>query len=139
MMDTLTRRQRSERMRRVPTRDTRPELTVRRMVFSMGYRYRLHRADLPGTPDLVLPRLRKVIFVHGCFWHRHSCRQGQSMPSTNRDFWTDKFEANRRRDRRVRDQLRRAGWTCLVVWECETRTEQRREVLQLRLRRFLQV
>lgn len=121
-MDTLTREARSRHMARISGRDTKPELAVRRLVHSMGYRYRLHRRDLPGTPDLVFPSRSKVILVHGCYWHRHECRQGRSVPSTRTKFWVDKFAANLSRDRRVQRELHQAGWRVLVVWECQTRT-----------------
>src|SRR4051794_22330518 len=113
-MDILTPQERSDRMARIRGADTRPELVVRRLATSLGYHYRLHRRDLPGTPDLVFPTLKKVIFVHGCYWPRHSCRQGRSTPATRYDFWNAKFNANMARDRRVRLELKRAGWQVLV-------------------------
>jgi len=123
-------------MARIRGRDTRPEVLVRSLVHGMGYRFRLHRDDLPGKPDLSLPRLRKVIFVHGCFWHRHRCRRGRSQPSTRDAFWVDKFEANVSRDKLVRRRLRKLGWDVLVVWECET-VVSRREQLVAQLAAFL--
>jgi DNA mismatch endonuclease (patch repair protein) len=117
--DTLARQQRQLLMQSVTARDTRPELQVRSTLHRLGYRYRLHDRRLPGTPDLVFPSKRKVIFVNGCFWHRHSCRKGRSTPSTNVAFWQDKFDRNVRRDRRVKQQLRRLGWRHFVVWECQ--------------------
>ncbi len=98
-----------------------PELRVRRLLHALGYRFRLHRADLPGKPDIVFPARRKVIFVHGCFWHRHRCRKGQSMPTTRAEIWAAKFEANTVRDRKARYQLRKRSWKVLVVWECQTK------------------
>lgn len=115
-------------------RNTRPEMVVRRLAHAMGYRYRLHRRDLPGCPDLVFPSRRKIILVHGCFWHRHRCRKGRSTPRTRKRFWREKFEANRKRDRRFRRQLRRRGWKVLVIWECQTRDADR---LAPRMRAFL--
>jgi len=106
-------------MARVKSRDTQPELLVRRLVFSMGYRYRLCDGNLPGRPDLVFRSRRKVIFVHGCFWHRHTCRRGRSTPKSRVDFWTKKFEANRKRDRKTKNLLLELGWTSLVIWECQ--------------------
>jgi DNA mismatch endonuclease (patch repair protein) len=106
-------------MQAVKGRDTKPEMIVRSLVHRMGYRFRLHRRDLPGTPDLVFPRLKAVIFVHGCFWHRHSCPNGRSMPSTRRAFWKRKLEGNAIRDRRTVLAIRRQGWSVLRVWECE--------------------
>ncbi|MEZ6061895.1 MAG: very short patch repair endonuclease [Planctomycetaceae bacterium] len=113
--------QRSFNMSRIRDRDTRPEMIVRSLVHRMGYRFRLHRKDLPGKPDLVLPRHRKVIFVHGCFWHRHRCRYGRVAPKSNAAFWQEKRNGNVLRDRRNIRSLRRDGWQVLVIWECWTR------------------
>ena len=107
-------------MARVRSVDTAPEMLVRRLVHRMGYRYRLHRRDLPGTPDLVFPRRRCVIFVHGCFWHQHACPRG-TRPTSNHDFWNRKLDSNVRRDRYNTAALRRNGWHVLTVWECETK------------------
>ena len=123
-------------MSRIRGKDTKPELIVRSLVHSMGYRFRLHRADLPGKPDLVLQRHRKIILVHGCFWHRHSCRRGRSMPATRASDWTTKFDTNRKRDTRVRRRLRALGWDVVVIWECQTKPTQLRH-LERRLRHFL--
>ncbi len=119
--DTLTKSERSDRMRRVRSRDTKPELRVRRLLHAMGYRFRLQRRDLPGTPDIVLPRYRVAIFVHGCFWHRHPdprCRLAR-LPKSRLDFWIPKLEANRTRDVRNAEALRDLGWQVLTLWECE--------------------
>ena len=121
MTDVFTRRKRSEIMRAVKGKDTVPEIRVRRLVHSLGYRYRLHVRELPGVPDLVFPRWRKVIFVHGCFWHRHRCSEGRSTPSSNSEYWQKKFIANKRRDAVHRRRLRNLGWEVLVIWECETK------------------
>lgn len=110
----------SAQMRRIRKRDTKPELVVRRLVHSLGYRYRLYRRDLPDTPDLVFPRLRKIIFVHGCFWHQHDCRLGSKQPSSNQSYWLPKLSRNVQRDRWARARLVELGWDVLV-WECETR------------------
>lgn len=108
-------------MSRIRSKDTKPEMVVRRLLHAMGVRYRLHRADLPGKPDIVLGPRRLVIFVHGCFWHRHGgCREA-TMPSANRDFWQAKLEGNASRDLRHRAELCRLGWRVAVVWECQTR------------------
>lgn len=115
----------SARMRRIRKTDTKPELIVRRLAHGLGYRYRLYRRDLPGTPDLVFPRLRKVIFVHGCFWHQHDCPLGRKKPSTNRDYWLPKLARNVERDRSACIRLQSDGWRVLVIWECETRTSSR--------------
>lgn len=110
--------QRSRTMRAVRSRDTGPELVVRKLVHALGYRFRLYRRDLPGCPDLVFPRLRKVVFVHGCFWHGHTCRRGSRMPKMNRDYWFRKIANNKMRSRRAVTALRKAGWSPLVLWEC---------------------
>lgn len=122
-MDTLTPEDRSEIMRRIRSKDTRPEMSVRRMVYRMGYRYRLHDRRLPGSPDLVFRSRNKIIFVHSCFWHRHPdphCRLAR-LPKSHLDFWIPKLEGNRERDLRNLELLRRTGWTVLVVWECSLR------------------
>jgi DNA mismatch endonuclease (patch repair protein) len=136
MPDQFTPAERSRVMRAVKSGDTTPELVVRRLVHGLGYRYRLHARDVPGQPDLVLPRLGKAIFVHGCFWHRHACDAGQSTPATRCDYWLAKFARNVERDRRTLRKLRRLGWSVLVVWECQTRVA-RRAALERRLARFL--
>ena len=121
MADVLTKKQRSFNMSRIRGKDTKPEIVVRCLVHRMGYRFRLHRRDLPGTPDIVLPCHRKIIFVHGCFWHMHRCRYGLVVPRTNAEFWQAKRLGNVERDRRNIRKLRESGWTVLVVWECQTR------------------
>ena len=118
-MDTLTPLQRSALMGRIRGQDTKPEMKVRRLLHSKGYRYRLHRAGLPGRPDLVFPSRRKIIFVHGCFWHRHpGCKYAYS-PKSRTAFWKQKFDRNVERDNKALDQLSEMGWDTLVVWECE--------------------
>jgi DNA mismatch endonuclease (patch repair protein) len=108
-------------MAAVRSRDTTPELAVRRLLHRLGYRFRLHRGDLPGAPDIVLPAHSAVIFVHGCFWHQHSCRHGRRpLPVNNGDYWERKLARNVLRDRRVRRQLRELGWRVQIVWECQT-------------------
>jgi DNA mismatch endonuclease (patch repair protein) len=136
MPDQFSPAERSRVMRAVKSGDTTPELIVRRLVHALGYRFRLHRRDLPGQPDLVFPRLGKVIQVHGCFWHRHACGAGQSTPATRLDYWNAKFARNVERDRRNLRMLRRMGWSVLVVWECQTRTS-KRDTLERRIARFL--
>lgn len=133
-MDTLTVAERSERMARIRSKDTKPELRVRRLVHRLGYRFRLHRKDLPGCPDLVFPSRRKVVFVHGCFWHAHEDCKLANTPKSRRSFWNSKFERNRKRDTKNRKSLMRAGWRVFTVWECETKIE---APLALRLSRFL--
>jgi DNA mismatch endonuclease, patch repair protein len=136
MPDQFSPTERSRIMRAVKSGDTTPELIVRRLVHGLGYRFRLQNRALPGSPDLVLPRLGKAIFVHGCFWHRHTCAAGQSMPATRVDYWQAKFDRNVMRDRSNLRKLRRLGWKVLVVWECQTGAR-KREALQRRLERFL--
>lgn len=131
MADVHSKAQRSFNMSRIRGKDTKPEMIVRSLVHQMGYRFRLHRRDLPGKPDLVLPRHRKIIFVHGCFWHLHHCRYGRVRPRTNAEFWQDKREGNVARDRRNRRQLRRDGWQVLTIWECWTRDPQNRVIPRL--------
>jgi DNA mismatch endonuclease (patch repair protein) len=121
MPERLTQAERSRLMAAVKSRDTTPEMVVRRLVHRLGYRFRLHRRDLPGTPDLVLPRLRKVINVHGCFWHMHACQRRRRDPVNNADYWRRKREGNVARDARNVKKLSRRGWKILVVWECQTR------------------
>ena len=123
-------------MSQIGSKDTQPELIVRRLLTEMGLRYRLHRRDLPGKPDIVFGPRRLVLFVHGCFWHRHrGCRMA-STPSANAAFWQSKFDANTARDRRNTTALKRAGWRVAVIWECETRQPER---LARRLQRLLPV
>ena len=120
-MDSLSKSERSERMSRVKSKDTKPELAVRRLVHSLGYRYRLHPRDVPGKPDICFRNRRKLIFVQGCFWHRHQdvpCKLAR-LPKTRVDFWQSKLDANRSRDDRVHAQLEALGWSILLVWECE--------------------
>jgi DNA mismatch endonuclease (patch repair protein) len=135
-MDTLTPPERSARMAAVRSRDSKPELLVRRLAHAMGFRFRLHDRRLPGAPDLVFPRLRRAIFVHGCFWHRHpdsDCKLAR-MPKSRLDFWGPKLQGNRERDLRQQAELKALGWDFLVVWECEVR---HREQLKNTLFAFL--
>lgn len=119
MVDTLTPAQRSERMSRIRSRDTKPEIVLRSALHRLGFRFRLHGRRLPGKPDIVLPRYRTAIFVHGCFWHRHKGCKVATTPKSNTDFWVIKFDRNVARDARNVEELRRAGWRVLTVWECE--------------------
>lgn len=112
---------RSEVMRAVKSTDTQPELEVRRLAHLMGYRFRLHRRDLPGSPDLVFPSRRKIIFVHGCFWHGHTCKRGARAPKTNAAYWRQKISRNKARDVSVQRALAALQWECLGVWECQTK------------------
>jgi DNA mismatch endonuclease (patch repair protein) len=110
---------RRKTMQAVKGQDTQPELTVRKLVHRLGYRFRLHCKSLPGKPDLIFPRLHKALFVHGCFWHGHNCRRGARIPKANRDYWLAKISNNRVRDRKNLRALTSAGWKSLVIWECE--------------------
>jgi len=111
--------ERSENMRRIRSKDTNPELIIRRLVFKMGYRYRLHGKNLPGKPDLVFARRKKVIFIHGCFWHQHKNCIDSHIPKTNRDYWKPKLERNRMRDAENQSRLKKIGWSFLIIWECQ--------------------
>ncbi|MCC5881910.1 MAG: DNA mismatch endonuclease Vsr [Halomonas sp.] len=134
MVDSVDRETRSRIMGRVKGKDTRPEMTVRRLAHGAGYRYRLHSKKLPGKPDLVFKGRKKVIFVHGCFWHRHEGCAMARLPKSRLDFWLPKLEANRERDRRNEESLREMGWDVLVIWECEIRDK---NTLLKRIRAFL--
>jgi DNA mismatch endonuclease, patch repair protein len=123
-MDIFTRQKRSQNMAQIRGKDTAPELLVRSILHKLGYRYALHRRDLPGSPDLVFAPRRKVIFIHGCFWHGHMCRRGK-LPSSNKVFWTEKVTKNKARDRRVKRQLQTMGWKVLTIWQCELKNDKR--------------
>ena len=118
-MDRISREHRSWNMSRIKSGNTKPEIVVRSLLHNMGYRFRLHRKDLPGKPDIVLPRYRSVIFVHGCFWHRHKGCKNASNPKTKKTFWREKFKANVERDRKAQKELKSMGWRILIIWECE--------------------
>jgi DNA mismatch endonuclease (patch repair protein) len=115
----------SERMARIRKTDTQPEILVRRLLHAMGYRFRLYVRGLPGNPDIALPRHRKVILVHGCFWHRHDCPDGRKLPRSKPEYWAPKLERNRRRDEANVARLRELGWGVLVLWECDIRKNER--------------
>ena len=134
MSDIFDRRKRSEIMSRIRGRDTEPEMIVRRIAHGLGFRFRLHRRDLPGSPDLVFPRHRAVIMVHGCFWHRHPGCKYASNPKTRVRYWEDKFEGNVVRDRRNEAALQDLRWRVMVIWECETGDQ---EAVAERIRRLL--
>lgn len=121
MADTFSAEERSRIMAKIHGKDTRPEKIVRSLIHRLGYRFRLHRVDLPGKPDIVLPRLRKVIFVHGCFWHGHKGCKRAKRPATNTEFWNKKIDRNIERDKQNLSDLENAGWKCLVIWGCELR------------------
>ena len=123
-MDSISAEKRSWVMSQVKGRDTRPEINVRSLLHRMGYRFRLHRKDLPGKPDIVLPKYRTVIFVHGCFWHRHDCFNGRRTPKSRLDFWLPKLEGNLQRDIKIQSLLQKQGWNILILWECMLKDEE---------------
>ena len=133
-MDTRSPEQRSYIMRSVGTRNTGPELVVRRALHGMGLRFGLHRKDLPGKPDIVLPKHKAVVFVHGCFWHGHNCSKGRP-PKTRLDFWVPKIERNRSRDAESAKMLKKGGWRVLTVWQCQTKHAAK---LQSKLEKFFE-
>jgi DNA mismatch endonuclease (patch repair protein) len=133
MVDNRSTESRSALMSRVGSKDTAPEMTVRRLLHAMGYRFRLHRRDLPGTPDIVFPRHRKAIFVHGCFWHAHGCRIGKP-PKSRPEYWGPKLARNLARDAEKETALKAAGWQVLTLWQCEVKEW---EALGERLKTFL--
>lgn len=135
MTDVLTPEQRRFNMSRIRNKNSRPEMIVRSLVHRMGFRFRLHTSKLPGKPDLVLVRHRKVVFVHGCFWHMHACKYGRVKPKTNADFWENKRLSNVTRDKSNIRKLKKQGWQVLVVWECWTKDL---EMLQPKITSFLE-
>ena len=136
MTDVFTREKRSQVMARVKGKDTTPELAVRRLLTRLGLRYRLHRKDLPGKPDVVMAGRKTVVCVHGCFWHGHDCARGARMPKANNAYWRAKIARNRDRDERARQALADAGWKTITVWECELKDEAK---LEKRLKRALKL
>lgn len=135
MVDTLTKKRRSENMAAIRSGNTTPELIVRSVLHSLGFRFRLHHSDLPGKPDVILSKHKSVVFVHGCFWHCHDCIDGH-VPKSRRDYWAPKLQRTQERDRAHVRALKRLGWRVLVVWECATQARGR-EKLEARLLRFL--
>jgi len=119
MVDIFTTDKRSEIMSRIKNRDTAPEIKVRSIIHRMGYRFRLHRKDLPGNPDIVFPKHKKIIFVNGCFWHGHKNCIRSKRPSSNKNFWDQKIDKNITRDKNIRKALNKSGWKVLVIWQCE--------------------
>ena len=114
--------QRSRNMSAIKSKNTKPEIKVRKVLHSMGYRFRLHAKDLPGSPDIVLPKYKTVIFVHGCFWHRHENCKYASTPKTRQEFWNKKFKTNIERDLEIQEKIKNLDWRSVVIWECETRS-----------------
>ena len=126
--------QRSRNMSAIKSKNTKPEIKVRKVRHSMGYRFRLHRKDLPGSPDIVLPKYKTVIFVHGCFWHRHENCKYASTPKTRKEFWENKFNANKIRDQKKLKEIKNLGWKFIIIWECEARDIQS---IEEKIKRFL--
>jgi len=126
-MDDLTKEQRTKNMQHIRSKDTKPEEIVRKFLFSRGFRYRKNDTRYPGKPDIVLPKYKTVIFVHGCFWHQHEGCKYAAVPKTREEYWIPKLKRNTERDKTVKDQLQRSGWRVLVVWECEIRKKADRE------------
>jgi DNA mismatch endonuclease (patch repair protein) len=122
MADVHTKEQRSFNMSQIRDKNTKPEIIIRSIVHRMGFRFRLHDKNLPGKPDIVLPRHKNIIFIHGCFWHLHNCKYGQVTPATNAAFWQNKRQSNKTRDKRNMAQLKKFGWNILVIWECQLET-----------------
>jgi len=133
--DPLSPGERSERMKLIRSKNTKVEMVVRRLTHAMGYRYRLHSKALPGSPDMVFPARKKVIFVHGCFWHQHENCRHYRMPRSKLDFWLPRLESNKRRDAKVYEQIKESGWRYLVVWECELKN---REAVANHIKSFLE-
>lgn len=123
-------------MSRIKSRNTKPELIVRSLIHAMGYRYRLHKKNLPGTPDLVFAKHKKIIFVHGCFFHMHKCRYGSVTPKTNYEFWQTKRQGNVARDKKNQTELKKNGWNAMIIWECEVKDTAK---LVRKIRKFLAV
>ena len=130
-MDKYPKEKRSQIMSRIGSKDTYPELKVRSSLHKLGYRFRVHRADLPGKPDIVLPKYKTVIFIHGCFWHGHVCSKGKHLPKTNKVFWEEKLARNRERDLETIKKLKMLGWRVLVMWECEIKCSENIEKIIL--------
>lgn len=120
--DVFSKEKRSEVMRAVKGKDTKPEVRLRKALFALGYRYRLNVKDLPGKPDIVFPKHRTVIFVHGCFWHGHNCKRGARTPKSNTEYWREKIARNKRRDKDNAAALKKLGWRVITVWECELKS-----------------
>ena len=128
-MDVLTKKQRSYCMSKIRSKDTKPELAVRKIVFNLGFRYRLHKKNLPGCPDIVLSSHQKIIFVNGCWWHRHNCKLGRRKPKSRLSYWLPKLQANKERQKRNLKELRKRNWKVLTVWECQTKETEKLKII----------
>lgn len=133
-MDIWTKKKRSEVMARILGKNTKPEMAVRKVVYALGFRFRIHVKDLPGKPDIVLRRHKKIIFIHGCFWHQHACEHG-GVPKSRVGYWEPKLAANKKRDRRTLNALKKIGWRVLLLWECQI--EKKPQLVERKLKRFL--
>lgn len=136
MIDKFAPDKRKAIMQSVKGKNSKPEKIIRSLIFNLGFRYRLHDSTLPGKPDLVFKTAKKAIFVHGCYWHRHNCKKGKSIPAVNKDFWEKKFNANRKRDKETQQKLKKMGWITLVIWECQIKQANRDRLLK-RITKFL--
>ena len=136
-MDHLTKKRRSWNMSRIRNKNTKPEIAVRSFLHRNGFRFRLHSRNLPGTPDIILPKYRTVIFVHGCFWHRHRGCKDATMPKSNTEFWEEKFSGTVIRDAQKKDSLIELGWSVIVIWECEIKNEIFGKKLENNLKSYL--
>ena len=125
MSDIYTKSERSQVMSKIAGKETKPEIIIRKYLFAQGYRYRKNVKSLPGKPDIVLKKYKTVIFVNGCFWHRHNCKKGQSIPSTNVKFWKSKLDRNKERDKENKQALRKLGWKVLTIWECQIKKHEK--------------
>lgn len=130
MADVLSKEQRSKCMSHIRSKNTKPEVLVRRFLFAHGFRFRLHRKDLPGKPDIVLPKYRTVIFINGCFWHGHSGCKYSTIPATNREFWESKISGNIRRDKETFSRLVKSGWKVIEIWQCQLKPKTKDQTLQ---------
>ncbi|MDE5657495.1 MAG: very short patch repair endonuclease [Muribaculaceae bacterium] len=130
MADVLSKEQRRRCMSHIRSKDTKPEVLVRRFLFASGFRFRLHRKDLPGKPDIVLPKYKTAIFINGCFWHGHQNCKYATIPETNREFWLTKISRNVERDKATYSELRRQGWSIIEIWQCQLKPKQKDQTLQ---------
>lgn len=136
MTDHLTKKERSWNMRRISAKNTKPEIIVRSLLHKNGFRFRLHKKDISGKPDIVLKKYNTVIFVHGCFWHQHENCKRATVPKTNKEYWIPKLEKNKKKDKRYKFLLKKLGWNIITIWECETKDEKKlKKILMENLRK----